>query len=302
MTHAHWTAEQSLLAAILTDPADDLPRLVYADWLEENAGMRPCRSCGGSGTTGGNGGEVGNPACPGCDGYGGLSDGRRERAEFIRVQCELAVLGKSTDIGAGGRNLDRYHVLWQRERKLWDDHAPVWFNKLGPAANRMPHTQGGCVLKVGLGERAELHARRGFVDSVTCSWAAWAGGVTEYTEGHPSTDISRVIRTPGLAAALLWADTVADPQCRDGDSGMVVVRNAQGWGTAIATCPRCAGSGHVPNPDPPPATAQPVTTVTITDATGMAGESFALHADGTARFDRWPGIAFRLPVGEPTAR
>ncbi|HVK16992.1 MAG TPA: TIGR02996 domain-containing protein [Fimbriiglobus sp.] len=44
--------ERALIQAIIAAPDDDLPRLVYADWLEEH--------------------------------------GRPERAEFIRVQCELA--------------------------------------------------------------------------------------------------------------------------------------------------------------------------------------------------------------------
>lgn len=42
----------ALLAAVLADPADDFPRLVFADWLEEH--------------------------------------GDADRAEFIRLQCELA--------------------------------------------------------------------------------------------------------------------------------------------------------------------------------------------------------------------
>lgn len=52
MTTTIDTTEQALLRAILDTPADDAPRLIYADWLEEN--------------------------------------GQPERAEFIRVQCELA--------------------------------------------------------------------------------------------------------------------------------------------------------------------------------------------------------------------
>jgi uncharacterized protein (TIGR02996 family) len=47
--------EKALLAAIWAAPHDDLPRLVYADWLDES----------------------GDPA-------------KAARAEFIRVQCELA--------------------------------------------------------------------------------------------------------------------------------------------------------------------------------------------------------------------
>jgi len=47
----------ALYAAILAHPDDDGPRLVYADWLEEH--------------------------------------GEQERAEFIRVQCELATVPPS---------------------------------------------------------------------------------------------------------------------------------------------------------------------------------------------------------------
>jgi uncharacterized protein (TIGR02996 family) len=32
---ATMTTEQALLAAVWADPHDDLPRLVYADWLDE---------------------------------------------------------------------------------------------------------------------------------------------------------------------------------------------------------------------------------------------------------------------------
>ena len=46
------TTEDALLAAIAATPDDDLPRLVYADWLDEN--------------------------------------GRPIRAEFIRLQIEIA--------------------------------------------------------------------------------------------------------------------------------------------------------------------------------------------------------------------
>lgn len=51
----------ALMRAILSAPADDAPRLIYADWLDECAGER------------------GEPL-------------PRPRAEFIRVQCELAAI------------------------------------------------------------------------------------------------------------------------------------------------------------------------------------------------------------------
>ena len=43
------TTESDLLKAVLAAPADDTPRLVYADWLEEYAGDIACPTCHGSG-------------------------------------------------------------------------------------------------------------------------------------------------------------------------------------------------------------------------------------------------------------
>lgn len=97
--------EAAFLRRIIEAPADDTPRLVYADWLEENAGRLPCPECAGAKRVrdysfkpyhlpDGFGAE-GVPYrvfdCPACQGLGrGASDGRAERAEFIRLQCQLA--------------------------------------------------------------------------------------------------------------------------------------------------------------------------------------------------------------------
>lgn len=76
------THEEAFLQSIVENPDDDTPRLIFADWLEEN--------------------------------------GQGERAEFVRVQCELA---KPCRLGYS----DRFHVddacascdpLWNRERVL----------------------------------------------------------------------------------------------------------------------------------------------------------------------------------------
>jgi uncharacterized protein (TIGR02996 family) len=72
--------EQALLNAILAAPDDDLPRLVYADWLEEHD--------------------------------------RAERAEFIRVECELA----RSEPGAEGRAR-----LFARQAELMKRHQLEWF-------------------------------------------------------------------------------------------------------------------------------------------------------------------------------
>lgn len=78
--------ENALLAAIAAHPLDDTPRLVFADWLDER----------------------GDPADV-------------AKAEFIRVQCELAQLPASDP---------RYPALVKREKALLTDWRKVWTKPL----------------------------------------------------------------------------------------------------------------------------------------------------------------------------
>jgi uncharacterized protein (TIGR02996 family) len=88
------TDETALLATIAANPEDDTSRLVYADWLDENADARvPCPTCNGKGESAyviGAFGPFPN-GCPRCDsGTVPADTSRQERAEFVRVQCEIA--------------------------------------------------------------------------------------------------------------------------------------------------------------------------------------------------------------------
>ncbi len=80
--------EDALLNGIAADPAADLPRLVYADWLEEH--------------------------------------GQDMRAEFIRVQCEIAKL----EVGPRDA-IDRNVHLWRRQQELLDGHMDAIFEGVG---------------------------------------------------------------------------------------------------------------------------------------------------------------------------
>ena len=71
----------AFLSAIRASPADDTVRLVFADWLDDR--------------------------------------GEPERAEFIRVQCELEPLREKLDDS-------RVQALWQREDELLAEHFPRW--------------------------------------------------------------------------------------------------------------------------------------------------------------------------------
>jgi len=76
----------ALLRAILDDPDDDAPRLVYADWLDEH--------------------------------------GDSSRAAFIRTQIELARL-PADDPGRDGR-VQTERTLWRANRTAWTAWVPRW--------------------------------------------------------------------------------------------------------------------------------------------------------------------------------
>jgi repeat-companion domain TIGR02996 len=73
--------ERALLNGVLAAPLDDAPRLILADWYDEN--------------------------------------GQEEMAEFIRVQCELESLGFGDPEADQIRRNDRVGELARRQRSLW---------------------------------------------------------------------------------------------------------------------------------------------------------------------------------------
>lgn len=94
----------ALLRAVAADPACDTVRLVLADWLDENAEPErvPCPACRGRCRIPPNGplyrtdplGWNAGVPCVLCEGVGTVPDrGRADRAELLRVQCELVKHG-----------------------------------------------------------------------------------------------------------------------------------------------------------------------------------------------------------------
>lgn len=131
--------DRTQLGAVLVDPYDDAPRLILADWLEER--------------------------------------GFRERAEFIRVQCELASQpktgwsflrdGTSDDAAHHAERYDtnpRIEALQRRSTQLVNLHANDWF-------------------KFGSFNPTALAWGRGFVSYVRCTLADWYGGKCQRCSG-----------------------------------------------------------------------------------------------------------------------
>ncbi len=137
---------EAFLEAVLRDPADDTPRLVFADWLAEH----------------------------GEEAYG----------EFIRVQCELARyrIG-SISIGPGmDKQIERLIELRRRERDLLSDHWPKWLHQAfdGLAHDIGVSTRGDNEFGVSMYSTAkgelghfDCSFRRGFVECLTLPFAVW---------------------------------------------------------------------------------------------------------------------------------
>jgi uncharacterized protein (TIGR02996 family) len=113
--------ETALLAAIYESPHDDTPRLVLADWLQ----------------------ETGDPAAA-------------ARAEFVRVQCELARMDEDDPLRPGevdlatwgmtpvvcGTDNPRRAELARREATLQRANAKLWKAGLAPKYRSAPYDRG----------------------------------------------------------------------------------------------------------------------------------------------------------------
>jgi uncharacterized protein (TIGR02996 family) len=209
------TDQQALLAAILDNPGDDVCRLVYADWLEENQTDK-CRYCFGScqdrspqAVKDKNGsiwvykGPVG--PCPLCEGRGQKPNGNAERAEFIRVQCELTkpTLGPDGTGDSGAR-----YKLVRREKDLLSHNWVLWADPIVTAfcANLYPHDTRG------LGVVIEF--RRGFIRHVSGPFGLLRTHLPAIVRQHPLEANAEMVtdREPfDSAAGWRW---VGDHECR----------------------------------------------------------------------------------------
>lgn len=175
------TQEEALLRAICQNPGDDDPRLRYADLLDERAVNEECPRCGnpsdGLTWTDPFAGEPKGRLikCSTCEGAGFIPGTDAMRAEFVRVQCQLA--NDDADDAAKGRL--GTNPLRRRERELFARLTGGGFDLRG-----LPN---GCVvtidaINVELGRSHPnpgfpvAFVRRGFVDEVRLPLAAFVGG------------------------------------------------------------------------------------------------------------------------------
>lgn len=168
-------ARDALLAAVLANPENDLPRLVFADWLEEN-------------------GEV-------------------ERARFIRAQvaCEQAVRewgGRGVKRSEGEMTDDR-RAVWLRMVEAADEAAVIFATHggsfcapVGPVQYRVEYTR----TEIRFGPRLMASDppvatfRGGFVELVECRLADWLAHGPALVRAHPVREVRLTDRGPWVGS------------------------------------------------------------------------------------------------------
>lgn len=170
------TDQSALLAAILADPEDDTPRLVFADWLDENESSVTCERCGGTGCTfcGGEDRDYHSSCneCNRCGGSGFVSNGYAARAEFIRVQCELATFD------------DAYYLSFDNRKMCEKSEVPI----IKRSAELLHKAWAMSLIDMQMRDVTVFNAwvfRRGFVDSVSCPWETWRDHGDAITAAQP---------------------------------------------------------------------------------------------------------------------
>lgn len=145
----------AFMADIIANPEDDTPRLIFADWLDDN--------------------------------------GEPERAEFIRVQC--AIWTVETTCGCGGKSGGHKQTGGQHTNGGCAAMELRWPNPDGPPRariravdllekmvqrydrnSRMPAKYvwaGPAVEELAYGDTERWEYRRGFVAEIRCTEAAW---------------------------------------------------------------------------------------------------------------------------------
>lgn len=243
------------LQAICAEPGEDCHRLIFADWLDEHF-------------------------CP-------------ERAEFIRVQVELAQRERKAALVRPAIYIDwsdRTADLRRRERELRTLHADTWAKPVwsacgypetpmygatgGRDAFGNPRYHHACsVYASAAGRKMSWEFSRGFISAVALSAADWL------------RHADAIAWRPG------W-EMACKARCFYSTRHRVRI-------SAISPGKRCdvCRDGRVPRPFPGKG-CQPIEVVALTTEPHERDFGTIRHIDrslGTVTYYRWPGITFTLP-------
>jgi uncharacterized protein (TIGR02996 family) len=180
--------ERAILRAVCRTPDDDLPRLVYADWLADNARSYPCPACGPRSIGFWMAGDV----CARCCGTRTVPDNRPARAEFIRGHVTKGsdfVYPFTPDLlGVNLYNLFKGTVAHMTTAAGWVVRAGF-----GPA-----------------GYSATMDVARGFIGVISLPLAGFVDTAPALFAAHPITTVTLTDREPFRFASGEWQWHVSD--------------------------------------------------------------------------------------------
>ena len=281
------TDRDALYRAVCRDPHDDTPRLVYADWLDEQPTARvKCRGrCGGYLHPGKYPDDLNlrNPIwldCPDCDATGTVEDTHdRDLAEFIRLGVEWGSWcrpGGMFELPPDAPGKKRAGEVGRRLEALESRHRDRW------ATCACPHPD--CVRGTVTSERGE-----GF----TCPTCGGTGDLLRRMLGSRDQSFIVESRNPTFARGFVGA-----VECTLAEVGREEEQNCWrcfGSGMAFASrsqCTLCRSTGTVRTFVPSPWAAAVVTHTPVTRLVVPDGEPYTGLVEGGRQRFWWPN---RLP-------
>ena len=165
--HPEW---QSLLGYIIAHPDEDLARLVAADWLEERESQDVrCRGCPDRPGRNHRPYPGGWDECERCEGSGYVSNGLARRAEFVRLQVEIASVFPPPDCESQSAKRHRHDLMDREQVLLTFDNELLRFG--GAVITDRP-----CLIDaatIAAGSNTILLYQRGFVSEARCPMYWW---------------------------------------------------------------------------------------------------------------------------------
>jgi len=188
--------EADFLRAICLHPDDDAPRLIFADWLDENERETEC-DCEGGGIDSGGETPWGTPIvvkCHHCDGKGVVSSSHAERAEFIRLGCRLE---RIPPIGKCA------YEISQRLEGLFESNKTAWFGEQWAILHNGKSREDSLATHPDL---THAFASRGFIDEIHCTLAEFMTHAQAIALTHPVRKwvLTDVREYQGLNGVSLW--------------------------------------------------------------------------------------------------
>lgn len=227
--------DAALRAEVVANPADHLPRLIYADYLEEHPDWVPCPRCYGKGQvravneprkSGAAVGRDDESPCPRCEGKGWASE-RVERAEFIRCQVRQAAVDETFYISFDNMHYQERSAIPDVKRAAELVHY-AWGDELRSYAVQDPLVFNAWEFRAGFPERiqAPLH-----------EWWGPKGHMTKWQAIYPLTQAELTgVRPCEIHSPARWMF------CRNRDNS---VGKSDPWGLPCGLYDRLEGYAHV---------------------------------------------------------